>query len=363
MSELNNSPMFFLGANSPKGFVSHFGDNFSHEDSWRTFIIKGGPGTGKSTVMKRVALHFLKQNIRVSLFPCSSDPTSLDAVIFPDFKVIMLDGTSPHLLDPKYPGVCEEIINLGDCWNESILLNNKDAVINLTNQNRTLHTRARNYLSSASALMEDTRIIAKEYTDEEKAKKFALKLSKKHIPKTKTKGIEWQRFLSSVTPKGPYFFRKTIEKLAEKVVVITDEYGAVSPIILEEIRKTALNFGHEIITCYCPFFPTSKCEHIFIPSLSLAFCTSNKFHPIKTEERGIHARRFMNTSALHTHKARLNYNRKAISELLSIATDTLSEAKAVHDKLESHYIKAMNFEKLNAYSEAILRKILSTIKI
>ena len=71
----------------------------------------------------------------------------------------------------------------------------------------------------------------------------------------------------------------------------------------------------------------------------------------------------MNTSALHTHKARLNYNRKAISELLSIATDTLSEAKAVHDKLESHYIKAMNFEKLNAYSEAILRKILSTIKI
>ena len=210
MSELNNSPMFFLGANSPNGFVSRFAESFSAEDGWHTYIIKGGPGTGKSTVMKRVALYFLKQNIRVSLCPCSSDPTSLDAVIFPDVKIVLLDGTSPHLVDPKYPGVCEEIMNLGDCWDENILENNRNAVINLTDQNKMLHKRVRNYLSAAAALLEDTTQISAPYVNEEKAKIFAARLCKKNIPKAKAKGREWLRFLSGVTPKGPYFFKKTM---------------------------------------------------------------------------------------------------------------------------------------------------------
>ncbi len=46
---------FFLGANSEHGFFSHFGqlqDPYSQE---KTYIIKAGPGTGKSTMMKRIA--------------------------------------------------------------------------------------------------------------------------------------------------------------------------------------------------------------------------------------------------------------------------------------------------------------------
>ena len=129
MSILNSQPMFFLGANSKDGFISKFSEAFSHSDGWHTYIIKGGPGTGKSTLMKRTADYFLRQGLRSHLCPCSSDPASLDAVIFPDIRVIILDGTAPHVVEPIYPGACEEIINMGDCWDASALRDSRNEIV------------------------------------------------------------------------------------------------------------------------------------------------------------------------------------------------------------------------------------------
>ena len=53
----NKFSKYFLGANSAEGFISHFGDNFDCFNGWRAIIIKGGPGTGKSSFMKYITAH------------------------------------------------------------------------------------------------------------------------------------------------------------------------------------------------------------------------------------------------------------------------------------------------------------------
>ena len=50
---------FFLGANSPRGFVSLFSQLEHGEEAWRMFVMKGGPGSGKSTLMKKVAARLI----------------------------------------------------------------------------------------------------------------------------------------------------------------------------------------------------------------------------------------------------------------------------------------------------------------
>ena len=45
---------WFMGCNSQNGFYSLFGQFTRPEEGWRCILIKGGPGTGKSTLMKRV---------------------------------------------------------------------------------------------------------------------------------------------------------------------------------------------------------------------------------------------------------------------------------------------------------------------
>ena len=41
-------PRFFLGANAPGGFVSRFDHLYSPQEGWFAYILKGGPGTGRS---------------------------------------------------------------------------------------------------------------------------------------------------------------------------------------------------------------------------------------------------------------------------------------------------------------------------
>ncbi|MBQ6568806.1 MAG: hypothetical protein IJL87_00965 [Clostridia bacterium] len=88
----------FLGANSPCGFVSQFEKAYDPEDGWRVYILKGGPGTGKSSLMKRLAgaAADLKKNCHLAY--CSADPGSADAVILPDDKIMVADGTAPQAM-------------------------------------------------------------------------------------------------------------------------------------------------------------------------------------------------------------------------------------------------------------------------
>ena len=46
---------FFLGANTPYGFVSFFDELYNPYGDDRALIIKGGPGTGKSGIIKAIA--------------------------------------------------------------------------------------------------------------------------------------------------------------------------------------------------------------------------------------------------------------------------------------------------------------------
>ena len=43
---------YFAAANSGEGFVSYFGEVFGEQNFEHVYIIKGGPGTGKSYLLK-----------------------------------------------------------------------------------------------------------------------------------------------------------------------------------------------------------------------------------------------------------------------------------------------------------------------
>lgn len=87
---------YFLGANSPLGFFSLYDQLIDLETAARVYILKGGPGCGKSTLMRQVAADVEASGKRAEYILCSGDPDSLDGVIFPELGVAIVDGTAPH---------------------------------------------------------------------------------------------------------------------------------------------------------------------------------------------------------------------------------------------------------------------------
>ncbi|MTI48455.1 ATPase [Sporosalibacterium faouarense] len=86
----------FPGGNTSKGFFSYY-DYIIENDANRIFVIKGGPGTGKSSMMKKVAQDMLDRGYDVEYHHCSSDNNSIDGIVIPKLRVAMIDGTAPHV--------------------------------------------------------------------------------------------------------------------------------------------------------------------------------------------------------------------------------------------------------------------------
>ena len=114
--------------------------------------MKGGPGTGKSTFMKRIGEHFAKLDENIDYLHCSADENSLDGVVLKDRKIAVIDGTSPHMTDPITPGAVDKIINLGEFWNEEGLQLNKEEIIDLNEACSRWYRIAYNYLNAAKSV-------------------------------------------------------------------------------------------------------------------------------------------------------------------------------------------------------------------
>ena len=63
---------FCAAANSQNGFVSFYSEIFYRQGIRRRYLIKGGPGTGKSTFMKKIAKDASEQGYSVEYYRCSS---------------------------------------------------------------------------------------------------------------------------------------------------------------------------------------------------------------------------------------------------------------------------------------------------
>ena len=117
---------YFLSANTNEGFFSYFDFATSPARDGYVYILKGGSGTGKSTLMKTIGEFFGGMGERVEYFHCSSDPESLDGVLLKERNVAIVDGTSPHVRETNIAWVDSKIINLGEFISDDIRKRKKE---------------------------------------------------------------------------------------------------------------------------------------------------------------------------------------------------------------------------------------------
>ena len=344
---------YFLGGTSPSGFRSDF-SHLIESEGYYTIILKGGPGTGKSTLMKKIAEEF--SDCTVSLYYCSSDIKSLDAVVIEEKKLIVVDGTSPHTFDPIYPGAAQEIVNLGEYWDSRKLRDVSAEIRKTADENKALHARVRAYIKAVASINDDIASIGEQALNKEKLTAYASRLCRKAISKNKgAKGKVFFRQLSAFTTEN-YYTRKLTGDLS--VYILNDDYFTGSDFLLRIVADYLTNNGHDAVISECNMHHTPMYEHVVSESAGVAFMTSNFFNKCtQTPSAQINFRRFYNNEKLSLRKQRFNFDKKASLQLAQEAAEILSEALSVHDELEKYYIDAIDFEKLSRFSAKLVKRI------
>ena len=322
---------YFAAQNSYMGFKSHFDEIFNPKDYAKIYILKGGPGTGKSSFMKEIASHFNKLDFSTDEIYCSSDIKSLDGVIIysGNIKIAIIDGTSPHSRDPKLPGAVEEIIDLGMCWDKRWLEGRRQVIIDLVSEKEKAYKTAYSYLNIAGHTYNEFRKAYSSIFDKTKAKSLAETI----IPNdSKDDKLSVESNLTSAFGKNGYV--SLDETFCVNRDIILSGMEIVCDLFFDIIYDELIKVGCDIIRFLSPLDENItekiyiKRERVMIKRGSNNAIDLN--HLIQTA-----------SSMAESAKACLSIRDQALDE----ASRWFSIASDIHFRLEEIYGEAMNFNK------------------
>ena len=321
---------YFPGANTGDGFYSRFNGIIPPSDTKHyTYILKGGPGVGKNTLMKKIARKAAEKGYDVEEFRCASDEKSLDAVRIPELKTVLLDGTAPHSIDPVMPGIDEEIIDLGHFKNLGEFSTFRKSVSEFTKENKRRYRAAYAMLGAAKLLKQEAVNAAYDAINTEKLRSLIKRLTdvKKH-------GEHRRLFACSATPDGVMDFSPSF--LPNDTIFFSGIVGEITMIEAEKLLA-------------------DKCAEIFYGFVTpdVPHCIITGSSAIALGESGDSLRE------MYTHEppSHISFCLEKADRLVKRAVAELEKALEAHDKIETLYRDYVDYDRVNYVSDILIKRI------
>lgn len=323
---------YFGASNSFYGFKNYFNTIFKQDEIDRLYVIKGGPGTGKSSFMKKVISELSESSECEAIF-CSSDPSSLDGVIIKHNQnsIAFLDGTAPHATEAVIPGAWDELIDLGKNWDSKWLIGSKEKIESLTKEKAAAYETAYSYLGIAGKCDSMTQKFTTDPYICAESKKMALKFCKDHV--SVEEPIRNLRLVSSFGKYGKYSL-DTLNTKGKKRIKLIGNHPA-GELFLKDLKNAldTLEIGYTL-------FPTALSpdiyESIYLPKndVLIGFIDSDEVFDCDTltAPAKLQAERFKVANNL------MDFALNEAQRWFSIASD-------LHFRLEEIYSAAMDFSK------------------
>ena len=335
---------YYLGANTPNGFVSYF--EGMTDTVTRLYIIKGGPGCGKSTAMKRIASTCENAGMSVQRIWCSSDIDSLDGIYLPELDTLYVDGTAPHVIEPKCPGARDGIVNFGDFWDAEALASRRADIEAVSSAVSRCYSRMYHYLRAAGEILsiyyEESRIAA----DTARLARRARRICTQQIPMHRgaIRGRQIDIYMNSLSAEGPVF----LGDLGDYHICELHDGIGLYPYVTEEVLEYALTAGYLVYAAHDPFFPHGAPLHLVIPELQFALFTSGgTFGAPPSGRRRIRLDMMTDSSERKSTAVRRKKDLSSYESFVQSAGEALRDAKQFHDELEALYRPTVDFSAID----------------
>jgi len=352
---------YFPGNNTPLGFFSYYKHILGQREANKIVCIKGGPGTGKSTFMNRIAEYFASMDEDIDYLHCSADENSLDGIVLKDRRIAVIDGTSPHITDPVTPGAVDKIVNLGEFWDEEAIAVNKSEIIDLNEETSRWYRIAYNYLSAAKSVYRSLEEIYNDASEDSEIYKVVADIVGSEygdLDISLKPGKRKKFFASAITGDGVVNYITSLLGDMKRVYMIDSPVGYSNSSFMEIVTEGAIYRGLDVEAYYCPMCPEEKIEHIVIPELKTAFVTMNRYHDIQPweipapDESGqeiilIDMEDYMNILNIGKNSELIQSLNEEYDILLNKSVKHLSLARDTHLMVEKMYIPNMNFTQLS----------------
>ena len=350
---------FFASANSSNGFQNEFISCFGEGSGVdRLYILKGGPGTGKSYFLRVLGRWAERQGYQTTYYCCSSDPNSLDGLRVEKTGqpcIGLIDGTAPHVWEPHAPGVREEIINLGIFWNSDTLRRHADEITSLSQQKAACYDMAYRFLCACGQSVSAADLMITPSLKEDQLNALAKRL---------TKGVragaafrEIPAYRSCVGMTGCVCL-DTYEQMAARdgteIIYADDSYGLgyrLTEKVYALLREKQVN----VMVSRHPVHH-HKIDGLYVPKGGLCLLVGEDT-ACRYPHRLLSLHRYLDASTFKTVRGEVRHCLKLASEMKACAVQSMKKAGTHHFALETIYASAMDFEAKGKFEKAFCRRL------
>lgn len=322
---------YFLGNNSGYGFFNLYENELKSTN--KTVLLKGGSGTGKSSLLKKIAKKAKTMGLDYELWFCSGDPQSLDGIYLKDKKAAVVDATAPHASGVDIPVIKDVIFDLAQSLDESKLKGARQDIEKYMKCKKQHFMRVYQHLKSALCHLYNQFEIEKQGVDEDKIRAYASSIARDMKPVTdKNRSL----FARAICPVGEseYF-----DHLRGKKAVLVKGCAYAKKVFFDEISK--LRKG---LTLFLSPLDPKTCEGIVCGDVAYVENVGH-FANDSIVDLGVFGERFDKDDSIEE-------GNNVIMQT-AFAVERLNKAREAHMKVESIFVPAMDFSN----NEKMLDKI------
>ena len=339
---------YFAASNSSEGFCSYYDEVFNPQNFYKIYVIKGGSGTGKAFFMKEIAKCAELNGFSVRYIYCSSDADSLDGIIINEQKIAVLDGTSPHVYEPKYIGAVESFVNLADFLDERLLMASRKLIENISKEKHKGFERVYRNLRAYRELSENLANIVSPCLKLEKMKKYAKRFVE---GLNKESGEEEHLLTRAIGMRGLSSFDTYFENA--KIYYEINDYFETAHFMIREIYSSMQENKVNLKISNNPIIK-ERIDVLCAVNSGLTFEIGNRFDD---DARTVNMKRFVDGGAIG--KIRHDYRSivRVRDNVLSLVLDEFENIKKYHFILEEIYGSAMDFAAKEQFTREFCNKI------
>ncbi|MED0675935.1 PRK06851 family protein [Aneurinibacillus thermoaerophilus] len=354
----------YAAGNTARGYY-HFYESVL-QNLERLFILQGGPGTGKSSLIKAIGEEMMERGYEIEWIHCPSDNHSVDGVIIAGLKVGIVDGTAPRVIKSNAPGAVEEYVDIGTAWDVSYLRAHKVNIMQLNDAVGRAFQKAYDAFAQALRIHDEWERFYIENMNVVEANKVTDEVIERIIgeqvlPKAATVR---RMFLGAATPEGPVDHIQNLTEDIAKRYFIKGRPGSGKSTMLKKLAAVAEQRGYNVEIYHCGLDPHSL-DMVIIPEKSIAIFDSTAPHehfPTRDSDEIIDMyTRLIAPGTDEKYAAELQEIKAKYSAVMKEGTAYLAEAKAIHDERKNIYAEATDFGKVKVIQSNILSKIDSLI--
>lgn len=357
----------FPGGNTSLGFFSYY-DHLTPMNATRVFVLKGGPGVGKSGFMRKIGEEMRSRGFDIEHHHCSSDNGSLDGVVIPAAGVALLDGTAPHVVDPVNPGAVSEIIHLGDYWDEAKLMAAREQILAVNQRLGRLFATAYSQLAEAKVIRDEAESYVTESMRFAPVNRLTADLIREILGERpgryEAEPQARHLFRSAISPDGVVHHTGSLLTEVKQLYLLKGRPGSGRSTLVETVARAAHARGLDTEVYHCALEP-HRADLVVIPAVKAAVLKDVdevNFQPGTVPGLRVAAYDldvFLDRSRLAQYEVELMSAEQRFTAALNRAVRYISESKKTHDHLETFYIPAMDFAAVDRRRDEILERILA----